>query len=70
MACGANAGSSRRRASWWKGGSDEIGGATPIGVRGAIGRPSFTMTLRDVKCSVSYAMAATSSWRVGSHAPP
>ncbi len=56
MACGAKAGSSRRRAPWWNGGSDEIGGATPRGA-GAIGRPSFTMTFREVKCSVSYAMA-------------
>ncbi len=52
MALGEKAGSSSRRASWWNGGSDEMGGAMPMGA-GASGRPSFTMTLRDVKCSVS-----------------
>ena len=34
------------------------------------GRVSLTMTLREVKCSVSYATSATSSWRTGSHTPP
>jgi hypothetical protein len=52
---GENAGSSNRRACWWNGGSDVMGGAMPIGAGGASspGRRSLTMTLRDVKCSVS-----------------
>ena len=69
MACGANAGSSSRRAPWWNGGSDEIGGAIPRGAMSG-GRNSVTMMLREVKFSVSYAIAATSSYRVGSHTPP
>ena len=51
-ALGEKAGNSRRRASWWNGGSEEIGGATPCGA-GIIGRPSVTTTLWDVKWSVS-----------------
>ena len=46
------AGSSNRRAPWWNGGSDEMGGAMPCGA-GIIGRWLVTKTLRDVKCSVS-----------------
>ena len=52
MAWGEKAGSNRRRAPWWKGGSDEMGGAMPMGARSG-GRYSVTTTLRDVKCSVS-----------------
>ena len=52
MALGEKAGSSRRRAPWWNGGSDEMGGAMPRGA-GASGRPSVTTTEREVKCSVS-----------------
>ncbi len=52
MARGANAGRSSRRAPWWNGGSDEIGGAMPTRRR-ASGRMWVTTTLREVKCSVS-----------------
>ena len=71
MGFGANAGSSSRRAKAWNGGSDVIGGATPMGA-GASGFASDTTHDHrlGVKCSVSYAIAATSSWRVGSHTPP
>ena len=49
-----------------------MGGAMPIGAGSSSspGRSSLMITERDVKCSVSYAIAATSSWRTGSHAPP
>ena len=53
MACGEKIGSSIRRASWWYGGSDEIGGAMPAGASSIGGRNSLTTTLRDVKRSVS-----------------
>ena len=37
---------------------------------GAVGRQSVAMTPWLVKCSVSWAMASTSPWRVGSQTPP
>ncbi len=49
---GANAGSSNRRAKAWKGGSEVIGGAPPIGA-GASGFTSETTTPWLEKCSVS-----------------
>src|SRR5215469_3066701 len=65
-----NAGSNSLRASWWNGGSEEIGGTPPIGAISRGGR-KLPMTIdREEKCSVSYATAATSSQRVGSHPPP
>src|SRR5207302_372505 len=69
---GENAGRSSRRALAWNGGSDVIGGATPIGAgrSSSPGRNSLTTTDRDVKCSVSYATSATSSCFTGSQAPP
>ncbi len=70
MAFGANAGRSRRRASWWKGGSEEMGGEMPCGAISLGGRLLPRMTLREVKCSVSWAMSATSWCRVGNQAPP
>ena len=53
MACGANGGSSSRRASWWNGGSDEIGGETPTGATSWAGRVLLITTERDEKRSVS-----------------
>ena len=53
IAWGEKTGSSIRRASWWNGGSDEIGGAMPAGASSIGGRNSLTTTLRDVKRSVS-----------------
>ena len=47
-----------------------MGGAMPIGASSLGGRWLPRITVRDENRSVSYAMAATSSWRVGSHAPP
>ena len=49
---GANAGRSRRRAKAWKGGSDVIGGAPPMGA-GSSGLSSDTTTPWLEKCSVS-----------------
>ena len=69
MALGEKAGRSRRRACSWNEGSEVMGGAKPTGA-GVKGLKSDTMTLWDVKWVVSWAMAATSSWRVGSHPPP
>src|SRR5215472_1987180 len=65
-----NAGSSSLRASWWNGGSEEIGGAPPIGAISRGGRKLLMMIAREENRSVSYAIAATSSYRVGSHPPP
>ena len=47
----------------WNGGSDEMGGATPMGAGGASspGLPLPMTTVREVKCSVSWAMAETSA---------
>jgi len=72
MIFGPNAGNSRRRASWWNGGSEVMGGAIPIGAgrSSSFGRSSLITTERDVKCSVSYATPATVSCVTGSHAPP
>ena len=55
MRLGENAGSKRRRARAWNGGSDVMGGARPIGAgrSSGPGRTSLTTTDRDVKCSVS-----------------
>ena len=55
MGLGANAGSNSRRARAWKGGSDVIGGARPIGAGGSSGpgRTSLTTTERELKCSGS-----------------
>jgi hypothetical protein len=48
-----NAGSNSFRASWWNGGSDEIGGTPPIGAISRGGR-KLPMTIdRDEKRSVS-----------------
>ncbi len=69
IAFGVNSGSSSRRAPWWKGGSDEIGGAIPTGAMSP-GRDPVTMIEREEKCSVSYATSETNSWVSGSHAPP
>ena len=49
---GANAGSSRRRAKAWNGGSDVMGGAPPMGA-GSSGFSSDTTTPWLEKCSVS-----------------
>src|SRR5580692_12877436 len=65
-----NAGSSSLRACWWNGGSEEIGGEPPIGAMSRGGRKLLMMIDREEKRSVSYAIAATSSYRVGSQAPP
>ena len=65
-----NAPSSSLRASWWNGGSEEIGGEPPTGASSRGGRKLLRMIDREEKRSVSYAIAATSSYRVGSHAPP
>ena len=56
----------------WNGGSEVIGGATPIGAGRSLssGRISLTTTERDVKWSVSYAIADTSACVTGSHVPP
>ncbi len=53
IAWGANAGSSRRRAPWWNGGSDVMGGAIPAGAISMGGRNGDMTTLRDVNRSVS-----------------
>ena len=53
MAWGEKMGRSIRRASLWKGGSEEIGGAMPAGASSTGGRNSLTTTLREVKRSVS-----------------
>jgi len=47
------AGSSNRRASWWNGGSDEIGGDVPTGARSSDGRTLLMTTEREEKESVS-----------------
>ena len=65
-----NAGSSSLRASWWNGGSDEIGGVPPTGAMSWDGRKLLMTMARDEKRSVSYAISAMSSYRVGSQAPP
>ncbi|MGY1784826.1 hypothetical protein [Geodermatophilus sp. SYSU D00698] len=56
-----NGGSSSLRASWWNGGSEEIGGVPPTGASDRGGRTLPAMTAREEKCSVSWATAATSS---------
>jgi len=48
-----NAGSSSLRASWWNGGSDEIGGEPPIGASSRGGRKLLRMIDREEKRSVS-----------------
>ena len=48
-----NAGSSSLRASWWNGGSEEIGGEPPTGASSAGGRKLPMMIDRDEKRSVS-----------------
>ena len=52
---GAKAGSSIPRAMAWKGGSEVIGGDSPMGAgrSSGPGRSSLTTTEREVKCSVS-----------------
>ncbi len=47
------AGSSSLRASWWNGGSDEIGGEPPIGAISRGGRKLLMMIDREEKWSVS-----------------
>src|SRR5215467_8132010 len=66
----ANAGSSSLRASWWNGGSEQIGGEPPTGASSRGGRKLLMMIDREEKRSVSWAIAATSSYPVGSQAPP
>ena len=56
-----NADSSSLRASWWNGGSEEIGGDPPTGARSRGGRKLAMMIAREENRSVSYAIAATSS---------
>ncbi len=53
----------------WKGGSLVMGGAGPTGASMS-GRPVFTTTPCEVKCSVSYAISCTISWVKGAHSPP
>jgi hypothetical protein len=55
MALGEKAGSSIRRTMAWKGGSEVMGGASPMGAgrSSGPGRRSLTTTERDVKFSVS-----------------
>ena len=69
---GAKTGRMSRRAIWWNGGSEVMGGATPIGAGGAssVGRPLPITTVRLVKCSVSVATADTPAWVDGNQAPP
>ena len=58
-----NHGSISRRVQVWTGGSQSIGGtgtAKPPGVRSSSGGGT-TLTFRELKCSTSCAMAATSS---------
>ena len=45
---GEKGGSRRRRASWWKGGSDVMGGAYPMGARPR-GLNTLTMTPSELK---------------------
>lgn len=72
MVPGEKAGRISLRAIWWKGGSDVMGGATPMGLGRASssGRPSFMITVRLVKFSVSLAILVTPAWVAGNHAPP
>src|SRR5580692_1643603 len=70
MAVLVQAGSRSLRASWWNGGSEEIGGVPPTGARSSGGRKLLITIAREEKRSVSYAIEATSSYRVGSHTPP
>src|SRR3954469_14144951 len=65
-----NAGRRSLRASWWNGGSEEIGGVPPTGAMSRGGRKLLMMMAREENESVSYATAATSSYRVGSQPPP
>src|SRR3954453_20175409 len=67
---GENAGRRMRRDSWWNGGSDVIGGAKPRGRVDPSGLNGLTITNSELKCSVSWAIAVTSAWFTGSHAPP
>jgi len=55
IALGPKAGSSIPRAMAWKGGSEVIGGDSPMGAgrSSGPGRSSLTTTEREVKCSVS-----------------
>jgi hypothetical protein len=55
MVLGAKAGSSILRTMAWKGGSEVMGGASPMGAgrSSGPGRRSLTTTERDVKFSVS-----------------
>ena len=48
-----NAGSSSLRASWWNGGSEEMGGEPPIGAMSAGGRKLPMMIDREENRSVS-----------------
>ncbi len=48
-----NIGSSSLRASWWKGGSEEIGGVPPTGATSRGGRKLLMTTDREEKRSVS-----------------
>ena len=55
MRLGRERGEQEAAGGWWNGGSEVIGGAMPIGAGRSFspGRISLTMTVRDVKCSVS-----------------
>ncbi len=48
-----NAGSSSLRASWWNGGSEEMGGDPPTGASSRGGRKLLAMIDREEKCPVS-----------------
>jgi hypothetical protein len=56
----------------WKGGSEVMGGAPPIGAGMKFGGYLLLemTTLRLVKCSVSLAIADTISWVTGNQPPP
>ncbi len=53
MAVLVNAGSRSLRASWWNGGSEEIGGVPPTGARSSGGRKLLMTIDREEKRSVS-----------------
>jgi hypothetical protein len=69
---GAKAGKIKRRAIAWNGGSDVMGGATPIGAgrSSSVGRPLPMTTVRLVKFSVSLAISDTPACVAGNQPPP
>jgi hypothetical protein len=68
IALGENAGSSRRRAGPWAGGSSVTGG--PMNSEPSPGLGPVTLTVTEEKWSLSWAMEEMSVYRVGSHCPP